>query len=128
MTKHTPGPWIRDGLTIYALMHSGWRKGVEQFRNRFHLHLSFDRECKAEEVEANATLIEAAPDLLAAAKIVLDGLNARIDSADGHHVPVFDGIAELHDAIAKAEGLIPACNALFGCVDGDHSGGCPLGK
>jgi hypothetical protein len=36
-----------------------------------------------------------------AAKIVLDGLNARIDAASmlGAPVPVFEGIAELHDAL-----------------------------
>jgi hypothetical protein len=48
----------------------------------------------------------AQPELLAAAKAVLAGLNARIDAAangDGK-VPVFDGIADLHSAIAKAEG------------------------
>lgn len=44
----------------------------------------------------------AAPDLHAAAVRVLAGLNARIDAADRTSVPVFDGIAELHDAINKA--------------------------
>lgn len=70
MKKHIPGPWIREGMTIYSLMHNGWRKGVEQFRNRFRLHLDFDKECSEDEVEATTTLIEAAPDLLAAAKLV----------------------------------------------------------
>jgi len=42
-------------------------------------------------------------DLLEAAKKVLAGLNARIDNAPLHAVPVFDGIAELHAAIHKAE-------------------------
>ena len=43
-------------------------------------------------------------DLLAAAQLVLAGLNARIDDAvaNGKPVPVFDGIADLHSAIAKA--------------------------
>lgn len=49
-------------------------------------------------------LHEAAPKLLAAAKTVLAGLTARIDAAPGDAVPVFDGIADLHTAIAKAEG------------------------
>lgn len=45
-------------------------------------------------------------ELLAAAKRVLAHLNLRIDaaSADGDPAPVFDGIADLHSAIAKAEG------------------------
>lgn len=43
-------------------------------------------------------------ELLRAARKVLDGLNTRIDEAstDGLPIPVFEGIAELHDAIAKA--------------------------
>ena len=56
--------------------------------------------------EANARLIAAAPDLLAAAKEVLADLNARIEvaSASGTIVPVFAGIAALHTAVALAEG------------------------
>lgn len=41
--------------------------------------------------------------LLAASKVVLAGLNARIDRAHPSGVPVFDGIADLHDAIGRAE-------------------------
>jgi hypothetical protein len=42
--------------------------------------------------------------LVAAAKRVLAGLEARIDEAPGNAKPVFDGIAELHDALSLAEG------------------------
>jgi hypothetical protein len=44
-------------------------------------------------------------ELLAAARKVLAGLNARIDQAraDGTPVPVFTGIADLHAAIARCE-------------------------
>lgn len=43
-------------------------------------------------------------DLMRAAKTVLDGLNARIDAAveGGGPIPVFDGIADLHDAVGQA--------------------------
>jgi hypothetical protein len=49
-------------------------------------------------------LLKAAPTLLEAAQIVMEGLNARIAdaSARGGRVPVFEGIADLHEAIAKA--------------------------
>lgn len=40
--------------------------------------------------------------LLAAAKKVLSGLNARIDAAPSTAKPVFKGIADLHAAIASA--------------------------
>jgi hypothetical protein len=55
--------------------------------------------------EPDLMAMAAAPDLLEAAKTVLAGLNARIDQAseEGQPVPVFDGIAALHDAIRKAE-------------------------
>lgn len=68
MSRHTPGPWLRIDLTIYALMTAGWRRGVEQFKNRFTIHVQRDRDCPKEEAEANARLCEAAPDLLAVAE------------------------------------------------------------
>jgi len=79
-TKHTLGPWLRDGNMIYSLMHAGWRKGEELFKNRFHAYVQSDRECPDEEHEANVKLIAAAPDLLEALKearrIVADSLEA----------------------------------------------------
>lgn len=53
---------------------------------------------------AKAQLIAAAPRLLAAAQTVLAGLNNRIETALPSRVPVFDGIAELHSAVAEATG------------------------
>jgi len=62
----TEGPWLREGTTVYALMHSGYRKGIEQFKNRFSVSVQTDREVTKEEAEATAALISAAPDLLVA--------------------------------------------------------------
>jgi hypothetical protein len=58
------------------------------------------------EMEDAATRFD---DLLAAAETVLAGLNARIIAASdsGTVIPVFDGIAALHAAIAKAKGEPP---------------------
>lgn len=99
-TNHSPGPWQlehtdRDrinvfvpstfGINVLAIMECGFNEPFES------------------QQQANARLIAAAPELLAAAKAVLDGLNARIDAAPMTDVPVFDGIAALHSAIAKAE-------------------------
>jgi len=70
------------------------------------LHIVMRGEPKAYDFDrlADATLAAAAPDLLAAAQTVLAGLCERIESAEGNHVPVFAGIADLSDAINKALG------------------------
>lgn len=52
--------------------------------------------------DADLAVMAASKKLLAAAQVVLAGLNARIDAADRSSVPVFDGIADLHAAIAAA--------------------------
>lgn len=66
---------------------------------------STDRYLKelARQSKRDQRIRAAAPDLYAAAKVVLDGLNARIDAAPRDAIPVFDGIALLHAAINKAE-------------------------
>jgi hypothetical protein len=66
-----------------------------------------DDEGNMTEGDDNARLIATAPKLLAAAKVVLAGLDARIVAAGGTGVPVFNGIAELHDAIGLATGETP---------------------
>ena len=53
----TQGEWKQEGRTIYALMHEGWRRGVENFKNRFYLQVQFDHDCPESEAEANATHI-----------------------------------------------------------------------
>jgi len=57
--KHTPGPWLREGRTVYTLSD----KGV----NHFYLRVEADpRTCSAEEAEATAMVITAAPDMVQA--------------------------------------------------------------
>lgn len=55
-----------------------------------------------------------------AAQRLLDGLNARIDAAVEDHavpgVPVFDGIVELHDALAGEDEIDPATVASAATV------------
>jgi hypothetical protein len=57
----TPGKWRREDRTIYVLEHDVWRKGVEQFSNRFSCSVSRDgSQIPPEELLANAEWIAAA--------------------------------------------------------------------
>ena len=56
--------WLRDGTLVYCLQSSGWRKGVEEFENRFSLNVQPGRGHSREEAEALAERIAALlPDL-----------------------------------------------------------------
>ncbi|KAA0963081.1 hypothetical protein [Pseudomonas sp. ANT_H12B] len=93
----TPGPWAVHRRMKDCVTFTG-KHGEE---NLFLENVDGYFACQS---PTDARLISAAPELLRAARKVLAGLNARIDeaSASGSLVPVFDGIAELHDAITKA--------------------------
>lgn len=118
MSKHTPGPWKREGLTVYALMSAGWLKGKELFKNRFWANLVCDASCSKEEAEANARLIAAAPELLEALTTgaqmnlpdFLEWIAARLVKVHGED-PYVDYVQTLRhraklcrEAIAKATG------------------------
>ena len=77
--KHTPGPWLLQETTVYALneeripvnrftasIDSGWRNEKSRISRK--------------EVEANARLISAAPELLEALELVMDRLVDRHES------------------------------------------------
>lgn len=92
MSKHTPGPWaahtVADGAYTVYLPEDGM---VVCSRNPY--------ESKAAEFEANARLIAAAPELLAALELARAILvEVEHYRADGHSVAIIDA------AIAKAEG------------------------
>ncbi|HBN8295093.1 hypothetical protein ACR96V_03070 [Pseudomonas aeruginosa] len=57
MMKHTPGPWYRDGTTVYALNPHNF--------NRFSAQIHGAHTPKSE-LEAVAQLMQAAPELLEA--------------------------------------------------------------
>ncbi|HIE1839356.1 hypothetical protein PCP30_00240 [Pseudomonas aeruginosa] len=57
MMKHTPGPWYRDGTTVYALNPQNF--------NRFSAQIHGAHTPKSE-LEAVAQLMQAAPELLEA--------------------------------------------------------------
>jgi hypothetical protein len=95
----TPAPWgteYRYGAATTVVRADGFPVAICGIRPLSAPELATE--------EANARLIAAAPDLYEAAKVVLAGLCERIDAAPKNAVPVFAGIADLHAAIAKAEG------------------------
>ena len=101
-TKHTPGPWeqgtqTRGSTTLVARIETGF--AVAEMRN---VHFR-------EEAEANARLIAAAPDGLAAnikaRDAILDLLGSGMVSTDGSLIAALrDAMNECNVAIAKATG------------------------
>lgn len=101
---HTPGPWIAVKADLHGDDLERWSVCTDTKPQYFIASIengaltdTLDTE------EANARLIATAPDLLRAAKKVLRELDLRIDAAKamGDPLPVFDGIADLHNAIAR---------------------------
>jgi hypothetical protein len=99
----TPGEWLRSGRTVYALDESGTC-------NRFSAHvmpgfkLNYGPHCERiedEEAEANARLIEAAPDLYEAAEQALELLE-QIQDEEGHSPSVSIPAHALRAALSRA--------------------------
>lgn len=88
-TKHTPGPWKAEG----------WESLVVNCAEGYTLTLAAGREgAGLEELKANAALIAAAPDLLAA----LEDIVKLADNTD-FYLPL-NWLEDARAAIAKAEG------------------------
>jgi len=100
--RHTPGPWK-------AVLVEGHRLGGRNGAARYDVLAMNPPDFVADRLtEANARLIAAAPDLLAAAKCALaalEGLTSGTDATeDGDETPVGATMRELRAAIAKADG------------------------
>lgn len=88
-TKHTPGPWLTDEMMP-----------GDQYRYVFAAKGPIVCRVSAFAAgEANARLIAAAPDLLAACKKAI----AELDDYCADHSNVWDFYEKLRSAIAKAE-------------------------
>jgi hypothetical protein len=101
-TKHTPGPWkyhmgLYDGMPPHA---RGYIYPVDHKIEGFNMYtdISGDKYEDRDEVEANARLIAAAPELLEALELVRVGLD--MGNAD-YNPAVKERVAA---AIAKATG------------------------
>lgn len=76
--KHTPGPWLQNGAAIYALQETGkYHKGEPILENRFYIFIQ--GPCSEEEKLANAKLIAAAPELLAACEWAVEQFKKLAD-------------------------------------------------
>jgi hypothetical protein len=97
MSKRTPGPWVVYGNRIFPKGKSS-NIATASIMNFELNHDGTQRPCK--EMEANAKLIAAAPDLLAACKCAIEQImNAGMEDFLDSYV-----IQELSEAIQKAEG------------------------
>ena len=92
MTAHTPGPWKRSSDTM---IHGGGSACVARVQRG---------SLSPDESNANARLIAAAPDLLAALKAAQEALNRPMGPQMGPKGKDFGLRERLTDAIAKAEG------------------------
>ena len=100
-TKHTPGPWSYGPSTLYDrgfyINHSRDTNDIATTVNSRVRHVA--------ETEANARLIAAAPELLAACASARGALHrAAEDRYDVTPQWLLDAVDELVKAIAKAEG------------------------
>lgn len=98
MNKHTPAPWVHEAEWVYALERAVWKNGEEKFRNRFSARLECRADVEWDELEANARLMAAAPDLL-------EALQKLLDETDGGCQPCGENVViQACVAIAKALG------------------------
>ena len=72
MSKHTKGNWLRDGRTVYALTEST-KRGKPRRINRFMAQVQGGGRDGAseEELEANAEVMRAAPEMYQAIRAML---------------------------------------------------------
>ena len=92
MSKHTPAPWNVTGFERIVVNDSLGRT----------LALAPGSSNDLDEMKANAALIAAAPDMLAALQDILD-------LWDDPNMPMGDLLARVRAAIAKAEGGAGSC-------------------
>ena len=100
MSKFTKGPWKVESHSVFALIHDGWRKGEETFKNRFWLSVYGDKDCPKEEIDANAALISAAPEMYEVLKECLNfmSLCTLVEDSD------LQTYLKARRALQKAEG------------------------
>ena len=102
-TTHTPGPWLVADTTVYSLQSDG-----HVLVNRFsaHVQTGVGRDAQRTppaELEANALLMAAAPDMLAAlrdAALQIEYLHEKFQETGSGNAVLFT----INAAIARATG------------------------
>lgn len=72
------GLWQREGRTVYVLEHHGWKKGEEQFRNRWMC--TVQGYCDEKEQEEISELIVRLPEVMAENRRLKQQRDAVLDS------------------------------------------------
>ena len=109
-TSHTPmplggdKPFERADSTVYQLMHHGWLKGIEQFRNRIWFNVNVDRESGISREEAAAFISVACN---AYNGLVVGNTNLRQDLSDAR-----TGWEQATEAVREAEEVLAKERAL----------------
>lgn len=128
LAKATPGEWLVEDRTVYALQFHGWKGGREEFCNRFYASIQggYSPDGKGtpiEEAKADAQLIASAvnalPDLLAELKRCREALavcQQLVDAMETCHI--CEGTLCVEEAPVYCE------NCSWDCDDheGEH---CP---
>ena len=103
MSEHTPGPWHPVRITCvkgtaFGIEAEGpYRGEIASLQDAEHIE-----GITGAETEANASLIAAAPDLLAACEAALIAIHCGVTEAQKRH-----RLKLLREAIAKAKGVRP---------------------
>lgn len=105
MNKHTPGPWLIQKSTVYAL--NDRRPQVNRFSASVDAGFdNCDKSISRKEVSANTLLIAAAPDLLEALESSVADLFYQMEMRHGPEIASkYPSIVAGRSAIAKAKGL-----------------------
>lgn len=103
MSEHTPGPWTnKEHSTFVWSVHGNVCACGDPHASGHVGYTECGVGCQwLGEAVANAHLIAAAPDMLAALKALVDADNAPLVMSDAHSVVLMDNVRA---AIAKAEG------------------------
>lgn len=96
---HTPGPWILDDFEISGEISGASVCRVLESSDFSCIEEGTEADVQAE-CEANARVIAAAPDMLSALKMAVDGFAGEVRERD----PIPAWLGPAIDAIAKAEG------------------------